>query len=908
MIIGAEGETRGVEKGQGKLEEGKSGPDHEVPRSGFTDGNTENTSTTPALPLESLRQKQKFVKQGNEGELRQTSDIGAKEEVDKIVNNDFSQRLSTGGSTEVPIDPNKPVVPANGKLRHEDAVALSSVVEDLATALDTPIRVGKLGNVGKGVLGIFKEKPEVIRTKVANDITTVVHEAGHAIQKALFGQIDDTPLQPFATELLPMATSPGKGQSALPEGFAEFVAKYVCNPEEAKQMAPQFYAHFEQLLQSKSPEFSNALLNAREVVRKWAEQPHAQEVLSHINIEGRENEGLLARMLSRDTWERLYTNFVDRLYPLKKATEYLADGRELPAEVNPYTLARTFAGAKGKATHFLEHSPFKYGTWQNVGKPLAQTLRAVENLDEFRSFLVSRRGLELEARGINSGVRKEAMEATVQQFEGKYGALAKELDEYQDHLVNYLVDSGVMSKESAQAMRDLNKSYVPFYRVMEKEEGFLGGAKNFAARNPIRRIHGSGRDIIDPLESIIKNTYAIIEAAEKNAVGKALTNLAETKEGSGWLIEKLPTPKTAVRISSEQVNKAFMESLGTLDPATKKTIEDAIKAGNADEMVTFWQNSFLLDKENQIAVFRGEKREVYQVDPELAEVMNGLRAEQIPFLFKLISIPAKMLRAGATLTPDFMVRNMIRDAVSSGVVSRSGFVPGVDTAKGLKHGVLRDETYWNWVKAGGDQASVVSIDRTTLQKRVNDLAASGYLERVWNVVKNPMELLRLGSELSEKMTRLGEFEKATKIHGTNKSGLMQAAFESRDLMDFSRRGRLTGTFNVMTAFFNASVQGLDRTVRGFKENPKRFALRAAVYIGIPSVINAISNYGDKDIEEIPRAQRDMFWCVPIGEGKSKTIIRIPKPFEQGVLFGSTIERTVEFILDAYKNKYGSIDK
>ena len=137
---------------------------------------------------------------------------------------------------------------------------------------------------------------------------------------------------------------------------------------------------------------------------------------------------------------------------------------------------------------------------------------------------------------------------------------------------------------------------------------------------------------------------------------------------------------------------------------------------------------------------------------------------------------------------------------------------------------------------------------------------------------------------------------------------MQAAFESRDLMDFSRRGRLTGTFNVMTAFFNASVQGLDRTVRGFKENPKRFALRAAVYIGIPSVINAIRNYGDKDIEEIPRAQRDMFWCVPIGEGKSKTIIRIPKPFEQGVLFGSTIERTVEFILDAYKNKYGSIDK
>ena len=824
---------------------------------------------------------------------------------DAFVENAPEVMNRKGGDTVIPVDPNKPIIPENGVLNHEDAVSLSSVVENIGKALDVPIRTGKMGPEGRGALGIFKVKPEVIRTKMANDVTTIMHEAGHYIQKALYGDIDWRPLAPFRAELAPIATKPKGGKSNLPEGFAEFVAKYVCDPQEALRVAPKFYEHFEALLQEKSPEFQKALLNAREAVRKWADQPAALEVLSHVNIEGRQNEGLLARLLSRDSWDRLYTNFIDRLYPLRKATDIMAQGQELSPDMNPYILARTFAGAKGKATHFIEHSPFEFGTWKNVGKPLAEILRSADNLDDFRAYLVSRRGLELEARGIKSGIRKEAMDATVKQFEEKYGALAKELDEYQDHLVNYLVDSGVLSKEAAKAMRDMNKSYVPFFRVMEKDTGFLGNAgKTLTARNPVKRIKGSGRDIIDPLESIIKNTYAMVEAAEKNAVGRALTDLAAKTEGSGWLVEKLPTPKEAVKVSREEVNRAFLESLGDIDPAMKKSLEAIVKSGAVDDMVTFWQDASMLDKKSQIAVYRDGKRQVYQVAPELAEVMNGLNAETVPLLVKLVSVPAKLLRAGATLTPDFMVRNMIRDAVSAGVVSRSGFIPGLDTARGLKRAITKDDTYWNWVKAGGDQASLVSMDRTTLQNTVKDIASTGYLDRVWNVVKNPIEVLRLGSEMSEKMTRLGEFGKAVQKHGSDKAGLMQAAYESRDLMDFSRRGRLTNSFNVMTAFFNASVQGLDRTARGFKENPKRFIIRAALFIGIPSIINAIRNYGDEDIAQVPRAQRDLFWCVPIGEGAGKTILRIPKPFEQGVMFGSSLERTVEFIMDAYTKKYG----
>jgi len=814
---------------------------------------------------------------------------------------------SAGSGTHIPIAEDKPVMP-EGELSRAAAVPLSDVVQSLADALEVSIRTGKMGPSGRNAEGIYKITPEVIRTRTANDVATVVHEAGHHIQKQLFGDISAAPLRAFRDELAPIATQPRAGQSALPEGFAEFVAKYVVNPDEAKAVAPRFYEHFEKTLSERAPEFGTALLNAREAVKRWADQPAAQEVLSHISIEGRESEGLISRLLSKDTWDSLYTNFVDRLYPLKKATDILAEGKELPADMNPYTLARTFAGAKGKATHFIERSPFTYGTWENVGKPLAETLRAVDNLDEFRAFLVSRRGLELEGRGIKSGIRPEAMRATAERLGEKYEPLARELDEYQNHVVNYLVDSGMLSAETAAAMREMNQNYVPFFRVMENDGGFLASGKSLTGRNPIRRIKGSGRDIIDPLESIIKNTYAMIEAAEKNGIGRALTDLASKTDGAGWLVEKLPTPKAAVQVRAEDVSKAFIDSLGPISPSVKDSIKALAESADMGEMLTFWQNAATLDKKSQIAVFRDGKREVYQVAPEIAEVMNGLSTETIPLLVKLISIPAKMLRAGATLTPDFMVRNLIRDAVSTGVLSRTGFIPGLDTAKGLKRAVTKDKSYWDWVKAGGDQASLVSMDRTTLQTTLNDIKATGYTERDWNVVKNPLELLRLGSELSEKMTRLGEFGKGTEKHGNDKAGLMQAAYESRDIMDFSRRGKLTASFNLITAFFNASMQGLDRTARGAVENPRRFLVRTALFIGIPSILNAINNYGDKDIAEVPRAQRDMFWITPIGQGENKVLLRIPKPFEQGVMFGSTLERATEFILDAAHDKYGSIEK
>lgn len=788
-------------------------------------------------------------------------------------------------------------------------VRLSDIVRKLGEALDVPIRTGGISL--RNAAGVYKTGLEVIRTRVANDVSTVMHEAGHHLQKMIFGEVSETPLKPFADELAPIATKPREGQSNLPEGFAEFVARYVIEPEAAKTVAPRFFEHFEALLGERAPEAFQAFKDAQAGIKLYVEQPAMAEVISHINSNDARGGVLrgVANLFKRETWADIKSKgmqmFIDDLQPLKEAVRELADGEALPADKDPYILARLYKGVSGKGTHFLEYSPFKFESLENVGKPLKQIVReaqAAGSLEEFKGYLVAKRAIELEGRGVRSGLRIKTAETVVEQYGPKYEAMARDLMEYQDHMVDYLVDSGVLSKDGAAAMREANKNYVPFFRVMEEQSGKGGSGKSFTAKNPVKRIKGSGRDIIDPLESIVKNTYAFIDMAERNAIGRALVELAEGKEGAGWLVEKLPTPLRAQKISAETILQAVRETSPEAYGALKEAIGE-----NKDLSASLFSRSNFIDKNNQITVMRDGKAEVYQVNPEVAEVMNGLGVEQTNLLLKLLAIPTKTLRAGCTLIPEFMIRNLIRDNVHAGVQTRGGYVPFKDAMSGIYHAWRKTPEYRRWQKSGGPQAALVSMDRSMLQRTLGDLEASGVVDKTWNIVKHPVELLRIFSELSEEATRVGEFMKSEQRLGQGRAELFQAGLNSRDVsLDFARAGTITRAVNMLVPFTNATVQGLARIAENFKENPAQATARALMYITAPSALLAWANYGDERIKEVPQWQKDIFWLVPVGQGEDTVIWRIPKPFELGVVFGSIPERFINSMLDMHYG--GDADK
>jgi hypothetical protein len=75
------------------------------------------------------------------------------------------------------------------------------------------------------------------------------------------------------------------------------------------------------------------------------------QVLSKISIDEKAPTAKL-------TWDKLYTNTMDKLFPIAKAVKRA--GEELPAEENPYQLARLMAGSAGKADHFLNNGTFDF--------------------------------------------------------------------------------------------------------------------------------------------------------------------------------------------------------------------------------------------------------------------------------------------------------------------------------------------------------------------------------------------------------------------------------------------------------------------------------------------------------------------------------------------------------------------
>jgi hypothetical protein len=649
--------------------------------------------------------------------------------------------------------------------------------------------------------------------------------------------------------------------------------------------------------------------------------PAERAILDRVNVGGRTDR----RPWS---WDRLYTMIWDRLHPIEVATREAVGGRAaaqaLPTLKNPYRLARLMSGNAGRARHWLEFGQVDFANWRTIGPSLKEILAPVrQDLDGFRAFAVAMRALELERRGIDSGVDLSAARQVAAANADALGPILARVIQYHDNLAAYLRDSGVLSREGYESMLEANRLYVPFHRVIGDEPGGAAGAGgSIQPANPIHRIKGSEREIIDPIESIIRNTYLYVTMAERNRVATALVDLLRANEPS-----RAPPGRTTTAAPAEHFpppegagwSRQFQEAAQRPDlspergpvpreePAAVRQVPETTDSGVAQAIREMLDKHGLGDglfdfiasavppRAGEIRLFRDGKAETWDVGRDVADAIKALDSESANTIVRMLAMPARMLRAGATLSPDFMVRNPVRDFMSAFVQTGKTVFHPIDTAKGLYSAIVKDEAFRDWLKAGGANAELVAMDRRYFQESLRNMTQStGLSTRAWNVVRHPLDTLRTISELSEQMTRLGEFsairERALKEGATPQEALARAAFASREVsVDFARHGAKTQALNMMTAFWNAQLQGTDRLVRAIRDDPGGTALKIAAGITLPSVLLWFANHDDPRYRELPDWQRDLFWIVMT----ENHIFRIPKPFELGVLFGSGVERLLD---------------
>jgi hypothetical protein len=594
------------------------------------------------------------------------------------------------------------------------------------------------------------------------------------------------------------------------------------------------------------------------------------------------------------TFDEAYRRYIDNLHPLKQFTDLVSGGKPVPVKDDPYSLARLTRGNFGKGDQFIQLSPFKFGTLENVGKPLLKILDPVkEDIDGFRAYAVASRAIELDRRAIHTGISIEDARYVATAGKSKYETVFNELQKYQTHLLDYLKDSQVISLKSHKLMTEANKDFVPFYRAIEQEAGSRSSGQGLQPRNPVKEIIGSGRQIIDPIESIIKNTYFYIDLAERNRVMTKMLDLSKTRgEEADLFMKKMTPPTRPIEVTENEVEAYFKE----------RGIEDV-----DPEAFDIFRSYHMPLKDNEVVVFNKGKREVYKVSPDVAKSVRALDSEAAGLLVQILHVPAAYLRAGTILSPEFTVRNLARDQVAAMTLSKNGYIPFVHALSGLGSLFSKDVHYQNWLKSGGANSAMVSIDRDYIQNHIFKLSKeTGLIDQVWNVVKSPFEALRVVSELIENSTRLAEFKLATK-GDASVNRLFAGAMDSREVtLDFARIGAKTRSMNLITAFWNAHIQGLDRAARAFKEDPVGMTVKMGTAVTLPSLLLWWANHDDPRWKEIPRWQKDLFWIVMT----KNHVFRIPKPFELGLLFGSLPERTLEaYFTDnpkAFKDFAGSL--
>ena len=556
----------------------------------------------------------------------------------------------------------------------------------------------------------------------------------------------------------------------------------------------------------------------------------------------------------RQGWDEFYTQTVNQFNPVEKAVKNVekSKGFKVRPEHDPLIAYKRLLGAGGAAE--LRH--------KSSLKPILDELKAsnIANID-MDVYLKAQRDIELSGRGV-FGSNLNVAKARVEELGNKYDisvleSAAKKLYKYQDEGLQALRDSGFIDDAGYKTIRGANKSYVPFNRVIDELDNYLGlpSSTGQQASQPIKKIKGSERPIYSPLESVVANTYKIESAVSKNRVASQIANL-------------------------RKIDKSFAEM-----------IRPVKKSG--DNVLSVWENG---------------AKQYYEVPEDIARAVKGLDLEQSNIITQILSAPARVLRQQATgRNLEFMIPNVFRDQLDAAMNSKYGYRPFIDYFDGLRHMINysktgSDDIVEGWINAGGQMSFESMAGRKSVSKQISDSEKKSIIKKVYEWTTGGIETV---GKYSENPTRIGLYKRALKA---TDNSLISMRESRESTLDFGRIGSKMKVANSIIPFLNVGVQGFDRMIRTIKDNPKKATTLLAIYGGLPAATTTIYNVTQhKDAySQVPDFEKDSNFIIMTGksnEDGSPIYIKIPKGHMAELVANPTM-RLIEYYAGANPQSFG----
>jgi len=414
-----------------------------------------------------------------------------------------------------------------------------------------------------------------------------------------------------------------------------------------------------------------------------------------------------------------------------------------------------------------------------------------------------------------------------------------------------------------------NEFYVPFYRISEEDQKPTGqlSTNGLSRQQAYKRLKGGTQNLNDLLQNTMMNFHHLLDASLKNqAAQQAVEN-------------------------AQQLGIARVVSSSNRNPKT---------------------STFVLQDGEQV---------YYEIDdPLVFQSLTALsNAGMNNMAMKVMRGFKRLFTNMTTTTPQFMAANLIRDslqATATNEVSKNAFANVIGGARSYRDQRVRAQMMasgasFNFGHLYGNNPDELRAQLTRDMrgaklvdgpKAVPDMLAKGWAW--WNDFNNATENVNRAAIYSQNQDQ----------------GKLKAAFESRDLIDFSAHGAWPAVRILIdiVPFLNARIQGLDKIYRSGvkpgagvlkaiftgndpKVSDKQAAGRFWAVTGaltLATIALYLNNEDDEEYQKLEDWQKDTYWFVRFGD----QAYFIPKPFEVGAIATMAERITEQFVDDEATGK------
>lgn len=433
---------------------------------------------------------------------------------------------------------------------------------------------------------------------------------------------------------------------------------------------------------------------------------------------------------------------------------------------------------------------------------------------EFNQYLTARHAADLERNGVKTGRNSAADAELVRQLGPKYEAQAKVVGEYNNALLDKTVEYGLISKETAAYLKEKYPNYVPFDRIFNDAElknmrGNGSGPASLSTQTVIQRIKGSEREIQPPLESILAKTHDVFAQGERNIAAKTIAETA-----------KLPD-----------------------NPLKLKELKPGEAAGNRPT----------------ISYIENGQKHTFLTTPEVAQAAKSLNRQQLGLIGRILAIPARTLRLGATgVNVGFTLANVTKD-VASGIINSRHPIESLANPKtfldalqaATNHG---GKKYSELVREGAGGTSF-DITRNAARDTVAKIRSErNVATKIAYDIRHPGELVRA---VEDTIGRSEEFGRAAQYYGNKRAAIKEGKSLSQakaygadaarnNTVNFARAGEYGRVLNSVLPYVNAGIQGSRTLLRNLRDRPAQTGAKIAITAFFPVAATTAWNLNDPE--------------------------------------------------------------